>query len=213
MATGGLIPELESDFTMHSRRFACLLLGMWLAGGLLMTWLSHENTRAAERLLVQADPAATLRMKVLGFSETSMLMRYEAAELTRSEVEVWEDVQLILGAFFFLFLLFGTAEGKFPLAVGLVLLLCVIGQRCFVSPVIASYGRVTDFADAAASSGYRAKLLVMQGGYLAIEITKSVGMVVLAALLIGRGRKRKSSSNSWNKFNVVDKTDNSHIDR
>jgi hypothetical protein len=186
---------------------------MWLAGALLMTWLSHENTRGAERLLVQADPAATLRMKVLGFSETSKLMRYEAAELTRNEVEVWEDVQLILGAFFFLFLLFGTAEGKFPLAVGLVLLLCVIGQRFFVSPVIASYGRVTDFADAAASSGYRAKLLVMQGGYLAIEITKSVGMVVLASLLIARGRKRRSSNNSWNKFNVVDKTDNSHVDR
>jgi hypothetical protein len=213
MAAGGLSPELESNFTMHSRRFACLLLGMWLAGGILMTWVSHENTHAAERLLVQADPAATLRMKVLGFSETSLLVRYEAAELTRNEVEVWEDVQLLLGTFFFLFLLFGTAEGKFPLAVGLVLLLCVIGQRYFISPVIVSYGRVTDFADAAASSGYRAKLLVMQGGYLAIEITKSVGMVVLAGLLIARGRKRKSSSNSWNQFNVVDKTDDRHIDR
>jgi hypothetical protein len=213
MAAGGLIREIESDFDMHSRRFACLLLGMWLADGLLMTWVSHENTQAAEHLLVQADPAATLRMKVLGTAETSLLMRYEAAELTRSEMEVWEDVQLVLGTFFFLFLLFGTGEGKFPLAVGLVLLLCVIGQRYLVSPMIVSYGRLTDFVGAAASSGYRAKLLVLQGGYLAIEITKAVGMVALAALLIGRGRKRRSSSNSLNKFNVVDKADDGHIDR
>lgn len=197
---------------MHSRRFACLLLGMWLAGGFLMTWIASENNRAVNHLLVQADPAATLRIKVFGSSEIALLMKYEAAELSRSEMEVWEDSQLILGTFFFMFLLFGTGEGKLALSLALVLLLGVITQRFFISPEIVAYGRLTDFAAANATSGYRAKLLVLQGAYLAIEIGKWVGMIALCAILVSQGRSRKPLTNAWSKLNVVDKSDHRHVD-
>jgi hypothetical protein len=202
---------------MHSRRFACLLLGIWLAGGLLMTWMVNENARAVDRLLVHADPAATLRIKVLGPAETALLMRYEAAELTRNEMELWEITQLILGTLFFFFLLFGTGEGKFSLALSLAMLLCVVAQRFVITPEIVSFGKITDFVAPAAASGDRAKMLVMQGAYFAVEIGKWILILVLAAILIGsgrgRGRGRDRSANIWNKFNVVDKADHGHVDR
>ena len=196
---------------MHSRRFACFLLGMWLAGGLLVTWLVNENSHAVDRLLLQADPAATLRIKVLGSTETGLLLRYEAAELTRHEVELWETAQLGLAAFFFLFLLFGTSEGKFSLSLALVLLLGAAAQRFIISPEIVSLGKLTDFLPAAAGSGYRAKLLVMQGAYFGVEIGKWVVIVVLASILIGRGRGRSNAAR--NQFNVVDKANHGHVDR
>jgi hypothetical protein len=197
---------------MHSRRFACLVLGMWLAGGLLFTWLVNENAYTVDRLLVQADPAATLRIKVLGASETGLLLRYEASELTRHEMQLWQLAQIALGGFFLLFLLFGTSEGKFSLMLALVLLICVLVQTLLIAPEIASLGKVTDFLPPTAGSGYRSRLLVMQSAYFAVEIGKWVVMVVLGAILVGRGRGSRSEK-SWDKFNVVNKANHGHVDR
>lgn len=196
---------------MHSRRLACFLLGMWFSGSILCTWLISENSREVEHLLVQADPAATLRIKLLGPAETAMLMRYEAAELTRNEMALWGTVQLALGAFFLLFLLFGTNEGKLHLALALVLLILVAAQRFFLSPEIASLGKLTDFVAAPAGTEDRAKLLVMQSAYLGTEIVKWVMMLGLAAALITQGPRRLRRSR--NQFNVIDKPDHRHIDR
>ncbi len=200
---------------MHSRRFACLLLGMWLAGGLLVTWLVNENTRAVDRLLAQPDPAATLRIKLLGHTEAGMLLRYEAAEISRHEVSVWQFGQIVFGAFFFSFLLFGTSEGKVSLALAIILFLCVVVQRFLIWPEVTSLGRLTDFVPAGAGNGDRTKLLVIQSAFFGVEIGKWVVMSVLATMLIshGRGRSRSRSSAFGNKFNVVNKADNSHIDR
>ena len=199
---------------MHSRRFACLLLGMWLAGGLLMAWLTHENSRAVDRLLVQADPAVTLRMKVLGPAETGMLLRYQTAEINRYNVEMWLVFQICLGAFFLFFMLFGTGEGKFSLALALALLLCVLVERFGIWPEILSLGKLTDFTAPNASSGYRTRLLVMESGYLGVEVGKWVVMAVLAGIMIGRGRSRgKKSDDSWKKFHMVNKADDRHVDR
>ena len=186
---------------------------MWLAGGLVITWLVNENSRLVDRLLLQGDPAATLRIKVLGPSETTALLRYEAAELTRHELQLWDSAQIGFGAFFLFFLLFGTSEGKFALALSLVLFLCTLVQRFILWPEMVGLGKVTDFLPPSAGQGYRVRFMVMESAYFGVEIGKWVVIAALAAILIGRGRARRSSDRSWNKFNVIDKTDNSHIDR
>src|SRR5579863_5772905 len=91
---------------MHTRRFACLLLGIWFAGGVFMQWISTQNYRVADRLLDQPNPAASLEFKVLGPAATRQLLRYQVAEENRYYFEAWETVQVMLGAFFFFFLLF-----------------------------------------------------------------------------------------------------------
>lgn len=184
---------------------------MWLAGGLVASWLVSENSRAVDRLLVQADPAATLRIKVLGAAETTLLLRYETAELTRHELQLWSAAQIGLGAFFLFFLLFGTSEGKVSLALSLVLLVCTLVQRFLVVPEIVTFGKLIDFLPAGVESGYRAKSLVMEATYFGIEVGKWIVIGVLTAILIGRGRGR--SNRVWNQFNVVDKADHRHVDR
>ncbi len=198
---------------MHSRRFACLLLGMWLSGGLLVTWLVNENRRAADHLLAESDPAAILRIRVLGTAETLMLLRYETAELTRSELELWQGAQIAFGVFFLFFLLFGTSETKSSLTLALVLVLCVGVQRFAIWPEVVSLGRLTDFLPAGSDLGDRNKLLVMEGAFFAVEAGKWAIMAILGAMLLSRGRRSGRSNGSWNQFNVIDKADNRHINR
>ncbi len=200
---------------MHSRRFACLLIGMWLAGGLIHAWLAHADLRAVDRLLAEPDPAATLRIKVLGPAESAMLLHYQMAEAGRREMQLWQLAQIGLGAFLLFFMLFATSEGKTSLALCLILLVSVALQRLAIWPEIVALGRLTDFLPPTAGTGYRTRLLVMESGFFAVEIGKAVALSILAAILIGRGRSRNraSSGSPWKKFHVVDKADDRHVDR
>ena len=142
-----------------------------------------------------------------------MLLRYETAELTRSELNLWQGAQIAFGVFFLFFLLFGTSESKSSLTLALLLILCVGIQRFAIWPEVVSLGRLTDFLPAESGSGYRNRLLVMESAFFAVEAGKWVIMAVLGAMLISRGRRGGRSNGSWNQFNVIDKADNRHINR
>src|SRR5579872_175115 len=108
---------------MHSRRLACLLLGLWLGGGIFMEWMARENLLAVDRMIAQPAPAATLRIKLMGKEQAYLLLRYQANEENRYCYEVWEGMQVALSAVFFFFLLFGTTEGKVSLALALAMMI------------------------------------------------------------------------------------------
>lgn len=130
---------------MHSRRVACFLLGIWLGAAILMAWVATENFRSVDRLLAKPSPAALLSLKTLGPAGARMLLRYQASEQNRWLFEAWGTVQLIGGSGFFLFLLFGTREGKYPLILVLVMLAVVLLQLFLLTPAMISLGRLVDF--------------------------------------------------------------------
>jgi len=196
---------------MHSRRFACLLIGLWLGGGFLMAWIAADNPSVPSRMMSSADPAASLRVRALGPVEVTALLRHEAAEITRDEQDVWGFVEIGLGAFLFCFLLFGTQEGKLSLAIALLMLIGAAVQRLFLTPPIHTLGRLTDFMSTDAAAGYKARTMVLQGAYVGVEIAKWVMGACLAATLIG-GR-RPHSRNSWQQINVVNKPNHRHVNR
>ena len=199
---------------MRSRRFACWLLGMWLAGGMLLTWLVNDNLRAADRL-AQADTATAVEFQQPAAAGIARLLRYEAAELARRDLRLWEYAQLALGGFFLFFMLFGTLEGKFTLALSLAPVLCVLAQTFLLYPQLAALGRLTDSLPDGAGSADRARLLVMESAYFGVEVAKGTLLAGLAGVLIlrGRGRSHAPSDSIWNQFHVVDKPDHGHVDR
>lgn len=196
---------------MHSRRLACFLLGMWLAGGLFMAWVATENLGSVDRMLQQPAPAATLRIRLLGREEARNLLRYEAAEQNRYYFEQWEIVQFVVASAFFFFLLFGTTEGKLSLALALALVAIVVLQRFLLTPELQATGKLLDFANPAAVGGERAKFRVMHAAYVGLECGKWGIQLLLAAVLIGRGRAR--SRNPRQQIDLVNKTDYRHVDR
>lgn len=186
------------------------MLGLWLAGGLFMAWVATENFASADRLAAQPEPAATLRIKLLGRDEARLLLRYEAAEQNRYYFEFWESVQVVVGALFFFFLLFGTTEGKFSLALALAMLAIVGAQRFILTPELKAVGRLLDFAPAVALRGERARFRVLHTAYVGIEMGKWALQLLLAGVLIGRGRLR--SGYARQQFDVVDKANYRHVD-
>jgi hypothetical protein len=117
-------------------------------------------------------------------------------------------VQIVLGALFFFFLLFGTRLGKFPLAVALLMLLIVIGERMAITPGMEMVGQVTDLNP---DPSHRARLVrdVLNYGYTMAEWTKFALGAVAAVFLVWQEKRR--SVDSRNQVNVIDKADYRHI--
>ncbi len=67
---------------MHARRFACMLLGMWLAGSVLMTWIAADSFNAAPRLLAQHSPGFSLRAKSMDPEEAARMLAYPVRQQT-----------------------------------------------------------------------------------------------------------------------------------
>src|SRR5580698_9778475 len=129
---------------MHSRRIACLLLGLWMGAGLWMLWVASSNAASAERLLLAPGPSAAAYLKTLGHTPLLPLAYYLAEQQNRSLFQTWGVIQIVFGALFLFFLLFGTRLGKLPLAVARLMLLIVIGERIAVGPGMEMVGRATD---------------------------------------------------------------------
>ena len=156
-----------------------------------MEWVSRENLAAVDRMLAQPDPAATLRIRMLGKDQARLLLRYQAAEQNRFYYENWEIVQMVLAAVFFFFLLFGTGEGKTPLVLALLLLVAVLLQRFLLTPELNGLGKQLDFGSPVTVATERARFRMTHVGYTVTEIAKWSIQVILAGVLIGKSRSRR----------------------
>jgi hypothetical protein len=184
---------------------------MWLAGGFFMAWMATENFQSVDRLLNAGNPAAAVRLKVLGNTEARLLLRYQVSEQNRFYFETWEIAQIFLGGFLFFFLLFGTNEGKLTLALALLMFVLLLAQRLALTPEITALGRVIDFRPEAQATGDHAKFMVLHTAYVAIEIAKWGLGIVLALLLIFTHTRRLRDSGKQVDF--VNKPDHSHVNR
>ena len=196
---------------MHARRLACFILGMWLAAGIAVAWLEREDFQTIQDVLSHPDPAVADRIKVLGAHETYLLMGHVAAEQRQRTIRTWENVQLVFGLGFFFFLLFGTHEGKLPLAMALLLIGIVLMERFLVTPETLSLTRIASFARTRTASGEAIQRLVLSATHEGFEIAKWIVEAALGAVLILRRGRR--SGDSGDQFHVVDKPDYGHVNR
>jgi len=197
---------------MHTRRIACFLLGLWLGGGLFMAWVGWQNRLNAARLVTEPHPAAVLPLKAIGVASARLLTAWQAEEQTRFYYETWETGQILLGVFFFLFLLFGTREDQYSLLLAAILLAVTAVQRFWLTPQVSALGRAADFVPAAGHSLERAKMNVLRNAYSVSEIVKGLCGVALTIRFV-LGRRRGSSREVRQKLDLIDKANYGHIDR
>jgi hypothetical protein len=181
-----------------------------MGAGLWMLWVASDNAAAADKLLLAPNAAASAYLKTMGRVQLAPLAHYLAAEQNRLLFETWGMVQIVLGALFFFFLLFGTRLGKLPLAVALLMLLIVIGERAAISPGMEMVGNATDFNS---DPSHRVRLArdVLNYGFSMAEWAKFALGAISAAFLAWQERRR--SPDARNQVDLVDKTDYRHIDR
>jgi hypothetical protein len=177
-----------------------------------MAWVATQNFRGVDRLLVQPGPAALLQLKTLGHASSRMLLRYHAAEQNRYYFQRWETAQLLLGAFLFFFLIFGTREDKFSLLFVLLMLLILVGQRFWLTSQIVSIGRSIDYVPVEVSSPDRVRFGVLHAGYAGAELVK-LGLGLTLALRLILSRRKRASNNIRQELDFINKSDYRHIDR
>ena len=170
---------------MHSRRLSCLLLGAWLGCSLFMGAVAILSFHSARNLLEEAPPQMRLLTQRVGGEEAmTHVLRYEVAEQNRQLFEIWELFQIVMGLFLLGFLLFGTAEGKMPLALCLAMVVVVIAMHWLVTPHIVGLGRELDFQSVDSSPLIRSQLQARHAVYSALELVKLLFGTVLGALLV-----------------------------
>jgi hypothetical protein len=196
---------------MHFRRFACFLLGVWLAGSCFMAVVATQNFRSVDRLLDLPAPVAAQEIKVMGRSLARMFLRYQVSEQNRWYFETWESLQIGLGLIFFLLLLFGSTESKFSLTLALLMLLMVVCQRAFLTPTMTFFGRAIDFVPETTPSTERTRFWVLHTAYTGLELAKcGLGLILTGKLLL---RTRRQSAHTGQDVHGVDKADHRHVNR
>jgi hypothetical protein len=178
---------------------------LWLAGGMFMAWVATENFRSVDRLLNSPNPVASLEFRTLGPQASRLLLRYAASEQNRYLFENWEIVQIMLGILFFLFMLFGTHEGKFSLIAALLLLAIAASQRLILTPELIAIGRTIDFVPSDSQSGARTKFMLLHYGYEGVEVFKWVVVLALAGRLI-ISRRRSASAEEKQQLELLKRT-------
>ncbi len=170
-----------------------MLLGIWLAGSILMTFLTADSANTAGRLLLDHSPGAGVHIKSMGDDEARTMLAYPVRQQTRWWLEEWENTELVLGAVFFFFMLFGTREGKLVLAFTLGIYALVLFQRFFTLPQLLYLGGVMDFVPVNAVIPERNQLTAVQTAFIGLEIFKVLLQLALGAYLIGRSLRSSHS--------------------
>jgi hypothetical protein len=197
---------------MHPRRLTAFILGLWLAGGVVMALIATAASWQADHLIDHPSPTFALESHAIGAPNARVLFHYQAEEEKRSNYEIWEMAQIVLGSLFFLFLLFGTEESKGAVVGGLLLLLLVLAQRFYLNPNIAAIGRELDFLPSSVPSPQRARLAVLLSFYGGVEIAKWVILVLMTARVIA-ARRRPELEGFRNYVNPIDKSNYRHVNR
>ena len=196
---------------MHFRRFACLIVGIWLGGILLMALVATQSFRTVDRILLDPSPGAAPELKTMGHETARMLLRWEAGEQNRRMFELWETGQVAMAMSVLFVLLFGSTEGKYALTLSLLLLVLVLAQRFLLTPLMTSLGRLVDFVPPNTRSPERIKFQVLHMGYAGLEIFKSLLCLLLAGKLLVRTRRK--SGQAAGEVDVIDKTYHRHVNR
>jgi len=171
-----------------------------------MALVALDSSRSVDRILRNPGPAPTLEVKALGPGEARLLLERQAVQRSRWLFEAWSIAQIVLGAIFFFFLLFGTGEGKVALLLALVMLAAVLGQQLLLMPGLFALGGRAG-ADALLSGDSAVALADI--GYWAVEIGKVTAGLALAFRLIHR--RRGSSGHARQQLDLVDEADHGHV--
>jgi hypothetical protein len=175
---------------VHFRRLACLLLGAWLAGGVLVDTVVIENFRSVDRLLSRpAAPAATLIAK-LGPAPARMLLRHEVSEQNRWNFETWGLVSAACGVMLIMLLLFASTESKSTLLLALLMFLVAVLQRFALTPEMVFLGRIIDWIPADHPSPERSTFWMLHTAFVGLDLLNLALGLVLGAKLVLRHRRR-----------------------
>ncbi len=178
---------------MDIRRLAAFVIGAWLLGSLSMFFVATQNFRGVERVLDAPSEKAASGIGSLGHEEARFLLRYQVSELNRFYFNVWERVQLALGAALVL-LAWRQPWRKRIVLISAALLLMVAAAHWLLTPDITQLGRLMDFVPNARETATGQQFWRYHQMYSTLEVVKFLLGLYLAYTLIATSRERGNGS-------------------
>jgi len=193
---------------VQTRRIAAFLLGAWLAGCLLVMFMSLQIEGATTKILTFPVPAAEKMLNTLGRDNSSMLLHHVAQESIRMARHNWELIELGLAILLGMCLFLATQRRILPMVLGGAMFVLVIFQHFGISPELAYRGEVTDFPPGNAQLGPREKYLAMDEIFYAAEIVKlAIGGILGSYLFVFRARRSRKE------IDAIDDPKYRHVNR
>jgi hypothetical protein len=125
------------------KSFTVFLVGVWLAGTILLAFVATQNFATVDRILSQPTPQAAARLSVLPHETMRPLLRHLSSELNRLYFFAWGIAQIVLGIVVMVLLL---ALGRRADAVLAAVMLAIANvQLLWMTPRITEIGRALDF--------------------------------------------------------------------
>jgi hypothetical protein len=156
---------------IQSRRLAALLLGIWLGAGILTDIAVTQNFQTVDRFLQSPGNVATsIHLNEIGRARERVLLRRNAGEENNWIFENWERAEMLLGAAFFLVLLFGERPQPLMLGLSLAMFAIVVAEHFFLTPQIIDLGRGID--DLPPADPAVTKFWTLHGLYSGLDILK-----------------------------------------
>lgn len=172
---------------MHTRRLASFILGAWLVGCLLMSFVSSQGLQNVDRLLTNPPGPVAKDVEDLGADITRMLLRYQASEMNRFLFQVWGVLQLGLGGAFVISSVLTSHRSKFLIGVSLMMMVLIAIQMFYVAPAMNALSRSLDFLQVNAAFKERDAYQSFRIWDIVLEILKmALGLALAARLLFDR---------------------------
>jgi hypothetical protein len=173
---------------MHIRRFASLLLGLWMGGSLLLLVVATNNFASVDRTLGSQSPGAVKIVRDLGPDNARAFLRFQAAELNRWCFEGWEWIEMGLWVVLLVIFRSRAASSGVGTALAGLMLAAVAVMHWFLTPEIARLGFRLAFVPPSGLPATREQFRQFHMVYGILEIAQIGLGMTLAAILLGRHR-------------------------
>jgi hypothetical protein len=175
-----------------------------------MALVALQNLHASDLVLISPIGPVGSMIKALGQDQIALLLRHQAAELTRSLYSIWEQVQVGLGLALGICLYFATQKRILSLVLCGVMLAVVLFQFWAITPEMSYRGRETDFSPGVSTNAAMVRTLLLYQMMVVSEGLKLVVGGILASYLFAFRTSRKRSSRR--EVDMIDHADHSHVD-
>ncbi len=175
------------------RTAIAVLLGVWLAGTLLMGGVASENFFLIDHLL-KSPSHASFQRDVLQMppGEARVMLRYFSSELNRFYFNVWGWIEAGLGALVVVLAITGLQQRKF--AIGFSAMLALVAVMLFyITPRIIVAGRALDFVPREPPPPGMAEFGMLHGAYSILDLAKLLIGIWMAVALVRSERSAKQT--------------------
>ena len=198
---------------MHTRRLLTAVLGAWLAGSALTSYIATSNFNHAAQVLQSKDPKVTRILQILGPKDANQLLRHEAAEMNRAYFSRWQQTQILL-ALLIIGMLISTRAKAPSLVMAAFLMTATLVNYFAVTPHIIGLGALMDFTAPDQFPIERARFAAMHQAYGGLELLKILmALMLLIAYSRRTGKRRVSGKTLIDEVDEIDDADDRHVNR